>query len=114
MTALQFDTPVTRLLGIRIPLLQGAMAWLSEAPMVAAVSNQGGLGVLGASLMSVAELEAQVLATKALTTKPFGVNFPLVLGEYGEHLDMALSHGVRIIVMSAGSPRKTRCCRASN
>jgi enoyl-[acyl-carrier protein] reductase II len=106
MTALQFDTPVTRLLGIRIPLLQGAMAWLSEAPMVAAVSNQGGLGVLGASLMSVAELEAQVLATKALTTKPFGVNFPLVLGEYGEHLDMALSHGVRIIVMSAGSPRK--------
>lgn len=100
-----FETPVTRLFGIRYPIIQGAMAWLSEAPLVAAVSNEGGLGVLGASIMSVEELEEQVVRTKELTDRPFGVNFPLVLGDYRAHLEMALRHGVRIIFMSAGSPK---------
>lgn len=102
----RFDTSVTRLFGIDLPIVQGAMAWLSEAELVAAVSNQGGLGVLGASIMSVEEFEAQVVRTLELTDRPFGVNFPLVLGDYSAHLEMCLDHGVRIIVMSAGSPKK--------
>src|SRR5688500_1212344 len=102
----RFDTPVTRLFGIDVPIIQGPMAWLSEAELVAAVSNEGGLGVLGASLYSVAEFEAHVQRARELTSRPFGVNFPLVLGEYGEHLDMALRHGVRVVFTSAGSPKK--------
>lgn len=100
-----FDTPITRLFGIDYPIIQGAMAWLSEAELVAAVSNEGGLGVLGASIMSVEEFEVQVVRAKQLTDRPFAVNFPLVLGEYSAHLEMALGHGVKIIFMSAGSPK---------
>src|SRR5688572_5269104 len=100
-----FDTAITRLLGIDYPIIQGAMAWLSEAELVAAVSNQGGLGVLGASVMSVDEFEVQVVRAKQLTDRPFAVNFPLVLGDYAQHLEMCLSHGVRIVFMSAGSPK---------
>lgn len=100
-----FDTAVTRLFGIDYPIVQGAMAWLSEAKLVAAVCNEGGLGVLGASVMTVEEFEPIVAETKQLTDRPFGVNFPLVLGDYREHLEMCLDHGVKIIVMSAGSPK---------
>src|SRR5215510_14119748 len=100
-----FDTAITRLLGLDYPIIQGAMAWLSEAELVAAVSNEGGLGVLGASVMSVDEFEVQVVRAKELTDRPFAVNFPLVLGDYREHLEMSLSHGVRIVFMSAGSPK---------
>lgn len=102
----RFHTPVTELFGIDLPIIQGAMAWLSEAELVAAVSNAGGLGVLGASIMSVEAFEAQVMATLQLTDRPFGVNFPLVLGDYREHLEMCLAHGVGIVFMSAGSPKK--------
>ncbi len=101
----RFDNALTRLFGIDYPIIQGAMAWLSEAELVAAVSNEGGLGVLGASIMSVDEFEVQVVKAKQLTDRPFAVNFPLVLGDYREHLEMVLSHGVRIIFMSAGSPK---------
>jgi enoyl-[acyl-carrier protein] reductase II len=100
-----FDTAITRLLGIEYPIIQGAMAWLSEAELVAAVSNEGGLGVLGASVMSVEDFEVQVVRAKQLTDRPFAVNFPLVLGDYREHLEMCLRHGVRIVFMSAGSPK---------
>ncbi len=101
----KIETAITRLFGIEYPIIQGAMAWLSEAELVAAVCNEGGLGVLGASIMSVEEFEPHVVRTKELTDRPFGVNFPLVLGDYREHLEMVLSHGVRIIFMSAGSPK---------
>jgi enoyl-[acyl-carrier protein] reductase II len=102
----RFDTKVTRLFGVDLPIVQGAMAWLSEAELAAAVSNEGGLGVLGASIMPVDAFEAQVVRAKALTDRPFAVNFPLVLGDYSEHLEMALGHGVGIVFMSAGSPKK--------
>ncbi|MBI4820358.1 MAG: nitronate monooxygenase [Deltaproteobacteria bacterium] len=101
----RFDTRITRLFAIELPIVQGAMAWLSEAELVAAVSNAGGLGVLGASIMSVDEFEVQVVRAKSLTDRPFAVNFPLVLGHYEEHLRMSLSYGVRIIFVSAGSPK---------
>ncbi len=101
----KFETRITKLFGIEYPILQGAMAWLSEAEMVAAVSDNGGLGVLGASVMGVDEFETHVVKTKGLTDRPFGVNFPLVLGDYREHLEMCLSHGVRLYFVSAGSPK---------
>ncbi len=101
----KLDTAVTRLFNIDLPIIQGAMAWLSEAELVAAVCNEGGLGVLGASIMSVEEFEPHVVRAKELTDRPFGVNFPLVLGDYRAHLEMVLDLGVRTIFMSAGSPK---------
>ncbi|MBI5493467.1 MAG: nitronate monooxygenase [Deltaproteobacteria bacterium] len=103
---MRFDTPLTRLLDIEIPIIQGPMAWLSEPELVSAVSNEGGLGVLGASLYTAEEFEERVQRTLELTRRPFGVNFPLVLMEYDAHLEVALKHGVRIIVTSAGSPKR--------
>ena len=73
-----FDTPITRLLNIEVPIIQGAMAWLSEAEMVAAVCNEGGLGFLGSSIMSVDEFEVHVKRCRELTDRPFGVNFPSI------------------------------------
>ena len=102
----KFDTPVTRLFGIEYPIVQGAMAWLSESNLVAAVSNAGGLGVLGASLYSLDDFERLVIRTKELTDRPFGVNFALVLADFQEHLEMCLSQGVKVFFVSAGSPKK--------
>lgn len=101
----RFDTPATRLLDIDVPIIQGAMAWLSEAEMVAAVCNEGGMGFLGASVMSADEFEPHVRRCSELTDRPFGVNFPLVLGDYEKHLEMCLSYGVKVICVSAGSPK---------
>lgn len=101
----RFDTRITRLFGIEIPVIQGAMAWLSEPELVAAVSNQGGLGVLGASLYGVEDFEERVIRTKRMTDRPFAVNFPLVLGDYFPHLEVTLKHGVRIVFVSAGSAK---------
>ena len=98
MVRAKFDTRITRLFGIDVPIIQGAMAWLSEAELVAAVSNEGGLGVLGASIMPVEEFEQQVVRTRQLTDRPFGVNFPLVLGDYSPHLEMVLGHGVKSLL----------------
>ena len=100
-----FSTRATRLFGITHPIIQGPMAWLSPPSLVAAVSNEGGLGVLAASLMTVEELEPQVVETQRLTSRPFAINFPLLLGEYSAHLEMALSHRVPIVFVSAGSPQ---------
>jgi enoyl-[acyl-carrier protein] reductase II len=69
------------------------------------VSNEGGLGVLAVATMSPDEFEAHVVETKNLTDRPFAVNFPIVLGDFHPHLEMVLSHGVKIIFVSAGSPR---------
>jgi enoyl-[acyl-carrier protein] reductase II len=101
----KFDTRITRLFGIEIPIVQGAMAWLSEPELVAAVSNQGGLGVLGASLYTPEEFEERVVRTKSLTDRPFAVNFPLVLGDFFPHLELSLRLGVKIVVVSAGSAK---------
>jgi enoyl-[acyl-carrier protein] reductase II len=100
-----FTTRATRLLGIQHPVIQGPMAWVSPPSLVAAVSNEGGLGVLAASQMPVEEVEAQVVETQRLTDKPFGINFPLLLGEYSAHLEMALARRVPVIFVSAGSPQ---------
>ena len=99
-----FDTPATRLFGIEIPIVQGPMAWLSEPPLVAAVSNEGGLGVLAAATKSVDEFESDVARTQTLTDRPFAANFPIVLGDYAAHIEMVIARRVPIVFMSAGSP----------
>ena len=65
---------VCEALGIQKPLIQGPMAWISTAPLVAAVSNAGGLGVLGVGFAPEGFIREQIAATRALTDKPFGMN----------------------------------------
>jgi enoyl-[acyl-carrier protein] reductase II len=104
---------IHQLFGTRYPILQGGMAWVSEAPLVSAVSAAGGLGILGAGTMAPSELEKNIAQVRAHTQKPFAVNIPLVNVRPGssgdaaaESVEVALAEGVSIVFTSAGSPRR--------
>ncbi len=106
MTAPWSDNRVCRLLNIDQPIVQGGMVYNSGAKLVAAVSNAGGLGLLGAGSMPADLLREQIRKTRLLTDKPFGVNLPLLFAHARECMDVALAEGVRIFFTSAGSPRR--------
>ena len=72
------DNKICQMLGIKYPVFQGGMAWLGTAELVAAVSNAGGLGIIGAGHMPPDVLKAEIEKAKALTDKPFGVNIMLM------------------------------------
>jgi enoyl-[acyl-carrier protein] reductase II len=72
------NTAVTRLLGIEYPILQGGMAWVAQAELAAAVSEAGGLGIIGAGNMPAAALREEIERARQLTKKPFGVNVMLM------------------------------------
>lgn len=100
-------TRVTELLGIDLPIVQGGLAYLAYADLAAAVSNAGGLGQITAmSLPSPEALREEIRKTKAMTAKPFGVNF--AIGQHGrpyeDMLDAALEEGVKIISITGGNP----------
>ena len=97
---------VTSLLGIKYPIIQGGMVWASGAKLAAACANEGILGLIGAGSMAPELLREHIRKAQALTTKPFGVNFPLLYPKIEEQLTIALEEGVRIFFTSAGSPKK--------
>ncbi len=97
---------ITALFGIKYPIIQGGMVWVSGAKLAAAVSNAGGLGLIGAGSMKPDLLKEHILKAKNLTDKPFGVNVPLLYEKAQEQIDCALDCGVRIFFTSAGSPKK--------
>lgn len=106
------QTPLTRLLGIRLPILQGGMSWVSRHGLAAAVSEAGGLGVLGAATMDPEELREEIGRLRAHTRAPFGVNVPLVLlrpdggDRVGELIEVVIAERVPIVITGAGSPRR--------
>lgn len=92
------------LLGIKYPVIQGAMAWVSTAELVAAVSEAGGIGVIGAGLMPADLMREQIRKAKTLTSKPFGVNL-MLLSEHIESLvQVVLDEGVPLVTTGAGNP----------
>lgn len=92
-------------LSIRYPIIQGGMGNISSPVLVAAVSNAGGLGTIGCGTMTVAEVEMRILETKRLTDKPFAINVPINVNPYTkELLQLALTHQVPIVSLSAGNP----------
>ena len=99
-------TRITKLLKIKHPIIQGAMSWVSFPPLVAAVSNAGGLGILGAAFMSNDELRANIRQIKALTDKPFGVNFMANNPQIDELLDVIIEEGVNVASYGVGNPEK--------
>lgn len=99
------DTRLQRLLGIEHPIIQGGMVYNAGARLAAAVSNAGGLGLIGAGSLRPDPFREQVRKARALTDRPFGVNLPLLYPHVAECLEIALAEGVRIFFTSAGSPR---------
>lgn len=97
-------TGLCDLLGIEYPIIQGGMAWVSTAELVAAVSDAGGLGIIGAGQMEAAILEEQIAKTRKLTAKPFGVNLMLLNPQASELFDVILDYKVPVVTTGAGNP----------
>lgn len=103
---MDMNNPITKLFNIQYPIISGGMVWVSGAKLAAAVSESGGLGLIGAGSMKPDLLHAHILKAQSLTTKPFGVNVPLLYSGAEEQIKCALDLGVKIFFTSAGSPKK--------
>lgn len=97
---------INELFGIKYPIIQGGMIWCSGWELASAVSNAGGLGLIGSGSMYPDVLRAQIRKCKNATDKPFGVNIPLLYPDIEEHVNIIIEEGVKIVFTSAGSPKK--------
>jgi len=94
----------TSLFGIRYPIIQAGMVWCSGWRLASAVSNAGGLGIIGAGSMTAELLREHILKCKAATDRPFGVNLPLLYSDVERQINVVLDEGVKIAFTSAGNP----------
>lgn len=99
-------TEITELLGIRYPIIQGGMAWVAECHLAAAVSNAGGLGLIGAANAPAGWVREQIREAKKLTDKPFGVNIMLMSPYADEIAQLVAEEQVRVVTTGAGNPEK--------
>ncbi|GAB4285265.1 MAG: enoyl-[acyl-carrier-protein] reductase FabK [Coriobacteriia bacterium] len=100
------STRVSRLLGIDQPIIQGGMAWTATAELAAAVSEGGGLGLIGAGHMPTEILRDEIRRAKTLTDRPFGVNLMLLTPHIDDLVQMVLDEGVAAVTTGAGNPGK--------
>ncbi|GAV24994.1 enoyl-(acyl-carrier-protein) reductase II [Carboxydothermus islandicus] len=99
-------TKITELLKIKYPIIQGGMAWVATARLAAAVSNAGGLGIIGAGNAPAEWVLAEVRKVKSLTDKPFGVNVMLLSPHVDEVMEVIIEERVPVITTGAGNPGK--------
>ena len=99
-------TRITDLLGCRYPVIQGGMAWVAEYHLAAAVSEAGGIGLIGAASAPPEVVREQIRKTKELTDKPFGVNVMLLNPNAPEVAKVVVEEGVKIVTTGAGNPGK--------
>ena len=97
---------ITELFGIEYPIVQGGMVWCSGWRLAAAVSNAGGLGLLGAGSMHPETLQEHIGKMKTATDKPWGINIPLMYPEIDRLMKIVTDSGVRVVFTSAGSPKR--------
>jgi len=97
---------ITELFNIKYPIIQGGMVWCSGWRLASAVSNNGGLGLLGAGSMYPEVLREHIQKMKKATHKPWGVNVPLLYPNINELMDIIVEEGVKIVFTSAGNPAK--------
>lgn len=97
---------VTELFGIRYPIVQGGMIWCSGWKLATAVSNAGGLGLIGGGSMYPDVFREHIRKARAATQKPFGVNLPLIYPQVDDMVNIVIEEGVRIVFTSAGNPKK--------
>ena len=98
--------PITNLFNIRYPIVQGGMIWCSGWELASAVSNSGGLGLIGSGSMYPEVLRDHIRKARAATDKPFGVNVPLLYPQTDDHINIIIEEGVKIVFTSAGNPMK--------
>ena len=96
---------IKRLFNIKYPIVQGVMIWCSGWELAAAVSNAGGLGLIGSGSMYPDILREQIKKCKQATNNPFGVNVPLLYPNIEEHIKIIIEEGVKIVFTSAGNPK---------
>ena len=99
------NNKITKLFGIKYPLIQAGMVWASGWRLTSAVSNAGGLGLIGAGSMYPEILREHIKKCKAATDKPFGVNVPLLYPDIDKLMDVIVSENVKIVFTSAGNPK---------
>lgn len=97
---------ITELFGIRYPIVQGGMVWCSGWRLASAVSNAGGLGLIGAGSMHPETLQEHITKMKQATDRPWGVNVPLMYPEIDRLIRLIIDSGVKIVFTSAGSPKR--------
>ena len=96
---------ITTLFKIKYPIVQGGMIWVSGYKLAAAVSNAGGLGLIGAGSMYPEVLREHIQKCKHATNKPFGVNVPMLYPDIQKIIDIIIEEGVKIVFTSAGNPK---------
>jgi enoyl-[acyl-carrier protein] reductase II len=99
------ENRITELFGIKYPIIQAGMIWCSGWRLAAAVSNAGGLGLIGSGSMYPDVLREHIQKCKAATDKPFGVNVPLLYPDIDKHIQIIIEEGVKIVFTSAGNPK---------
>ena len=99
-------TRITEMLSIKYPIIQGGMAWVAEHKLAAAVSNAGGLGLIGAASAPPEIVREEIIKCKELTDKPFGVNVMLLNPNADEVAKIVVEEGVKVVTTGAGSPAK--------
>jgi enoyl-[acyl-carrier protein] reductase II len=97
---------ICKMLGIEYPLFQGGMAWVATAELAAAVSNGGGLGIIGAASMPADVLEQEILKARSLTDRPFGLNIMLMSQTAADATELAAKHRIPVVTTGAGTPGK--------
>ena len=100
------ETRVSRLLGTTYPVIQGGLAWVAEYHLAAAVSNAGGLGIIGAASAPPEVVREQIRQAKKLTDRPFGVNVMLLNPNAPEVAKIVIEEGVKVVTTGAGNPAK--------
>src|SRR6186713_1607468 len=100
-----FSNRLTKLFGIDYPIIQAGMIWASGWRLASAVSNAGGLGLIGSGSMYPDVLREHIQKCKAATSKPFGVNIPLLYPDIDKHIQIVIEEGVKIVFTSAGNPK---------
>jgi enoyl-[acyl-carrier protein] reductase II len=102
---LRMSSPITGLFNIQFPIIQAGMIWASGWKLASAVSNAGGLGLIGAGSMYPAVLREHIQQCKTATDKPFGVNIPLMYPDIKELIDIIVEEKVPVVFTSAGNPK---------
>lgn len=101
----RFSNRITRLFNIDYPIIQAGMIWASGWKLASAVSNAGGLGIIGSGSMYPEVLREHIRQCKAVTDKPFAVNVPLLYPDIDKHIAIIIEEGVKIVFTSAGNPK---------
>ena len=99
------DNKITQLFNIKYPIVQAGMIWCSGWELASAVSNAGGLGIIGSGSMYPDILKEHIQKCRKATDKPFGVNVPMLYPDIDKHMDVIISEGVNIVFTSAGNPK---------